>query len=351
MGWVYARRCMIARDKDTFEAAQSTIWPKGGGEVGRMIRSKDWSKTPLGALENWESSLRVIVGVILNSRFPMMIMWGPNHLHIYNDAYRPMLRGKHPEALGAPAAEVWEEVWDDVAAPMVHQVMDGGAATWTEDMQLYIKGEDMLEETYFTFSFSPILGEYGEVLGLLSTVQETTTKVLSDRQIALLHELATHAIGNKSEGEAYRNIMNALSTYEADIPFALLFRYDEKIKSYHLSGATGLQQYEGPLKDDKRWPLQDAIDNRKEIIADISVSSFGVVPNNQHGTSSKQAIVLPLTRHGKDFQAALVIGISPHRKLDERYKKFFTSLLDQVATVILNARIIEIERRLSRSKR
>ena len=181
----------------------ATDWLLGGGEMGRLIRSMDWSKTKLGPVEDWPSSLRTMLGVVLGSRFPMLLWWGPDLLHLYNDAYRSILRDKHPASLGAPAAQVWAEVWD-VAGPMIRSVQEGGPATWTEDLQLFINSEGKTEETYFTFSYSPVPGDDGRVGGVLNTVQETTAKVQSERQIRMLHDLATRAADAKSEDEAYR---------------------------------------------------------------------------------------------------------------------------------------------------
>src|SRR5213593_666688 len=107
----------------------------GGGEMGALMRATDWSKTKLGPVETWPKSLRTMLGVVLGSRFPMLLWWGPDLLHLYNDAYRPILRDKHPASLAAPAADVWAEVWD-VAGPMARGVQQGGSATWTEDLQL-----------------------------------------------------------------------------------------------------------------------------------------------------------------------------------------------------------------------
>ena len=170
----------------------------GSGEMAAIMRGMDWSRTKLGPVEDWPQSLRTMLGVILGSRFPMLLWWGPELLHLYNDAYRPILRDKHPASLAAPAAEVWAEVWD-VAGPMARSVQEGGPATWTEDLQLLINSGDMAEETYFTFSYSPVPGDDGRIGGLLNTVQETTAKVQSERQVRMLYELAGRAAEAKSE--------------------------------------------------------------------------------------------------------------------------------------------------------
>jgi hypothetical protein len=212
-----------------------------GGEMGAIMRSTDWSKTKLGPVEDWPKSLRTMLGVVLGSRFPMLLWWGPDLLHLYNDAYRPILRDKHPASLAAPAAQVWAEVWD-VAGPMARSVQEGGPATWTEDLQLFINNGGMAEETYFTFSYSPVPGDDGRVGGLLNTVQETTAKVQSERQSRMLHDLAARAADAKSEDEAYRIAAEVLSANELDLPFVLLYVLNEKADDAQLVGVSGWKE-------------------------------------------------------------------------------------------------------------
>src|ERR1700737_2643516 len=180
--------------------ARPQDWLAGGGEMGAIMRSTDWSKTLLGPIERWPRSLKTMLGVVLGSRFPMLLWWGPDLLHLYNDGYRTILRDKHPASLAAPAALVWAEIWD-VAGPMARGVLAGGPATWTEDLQLFINSGGMAEETYFTFSYSPVPGDDGRIGGLLNTVQETTLKVRSERQIRMLHDLSARAADATPESE------------------------------------------------------------------------------------------------------------------------------------------------------
>src|SRR5262249_11359531 len=220
----------------------STGFPKdlfaGGGEMGALVRSTDWSKTKLGPVESWPSSLRTMLGVVLGSRFPMLLWWGPDLLHLYNDAYRPILRDKHPDSLAAPAAEIWAEVWD-VAGPMARSVLAGGPATWTEDLQLFINSGSMAEETYFTFSYSPIPGDDGKVGGILNTVQGTTAKVQGERPIRMLHDLAARAADARSEREAFAIVAEVLDSNPLDLPFALLYSLDESVNGLTLVGSSG----------------------------------------------------------------------------------------------------------------
>ncbi len=327
----------------------------GGGEMGALMRSTDWSNTRLGPVENWPRSLRTMLGVVLGSRFPMLLWWGPDLLHLYNDAYRPILRDKHPASLAAPAAEVWAEVWD-VAGPMARSVQEGGPATWTEDLQLFINSGGMAEETYFTFSYSPVPGDDGRVGGLLNTVQETTAKVQSERQIRMLHALAARAAEAKSEDEAYRIAAEILSAYELDLPFVLLYVLNEEADDAQLIAVSGWKEYEGrampahvPIKEGATppsWPFAEVIRTGQELVIDDLSSRFGPLPAGRWNARPERAIVLPLSRTGQSAPYAfLVAGISPHRALDDRYQRFFRAIADQVANVIANARAYEAEKK------
>jgi signal transduction histidine kinase len=344
---------------DTLEALTVSADPVndpfvGGGEMGAIMRATDWSKTKLGPVESWPKSLKTMLGVILGSRFPMLLWWGPDLLHLYNDAYRPILRDKHPASLAAPAAEVWAEVWD-VAGPMAQGVQEGGPATWTEDLQLFIHSGNMAEETYFTFSYSPVPGDDGRVGGILNTVQETTAKVQGERQIRMLHELAAQTGQAKSEGEAFRIAAEVLGANELDLPFTLIYALDEKGDSVHLVASSGWSTYEGPakpfetaLQDDAgipSWPFAEVIRSNREVIVEDLSARFGPLPMGRWAAPPERAVVLPLGRsdHARPY-ALLVAGVSPHRSLDDRYKRFFLTTADQVANVIASARAYEAEK-------
>ena len=152
------------------------------GEVGALIGSRDWSKTRLGPLETWPSSLKTMIGVMLGSRFPMMLGWGPDLLEFYNDAYVPVLGVKHPASLGAPVRVVWSEIWN-VVGPLMLSVLSGGPALWREHELLFINSRGFAQETFHTFSQSPVPGDDGKVGGVLLTVQETTEQVQGERQL------------------------------------------------------------------------------------------------------------------------------------------------------------------------
>src|SRR3954447_3322815 len=139
----------------------------GGGEVGALMRAMDWSKTRLGPVQSWPQSLRTSLSICLHSRFELFLWWGPELIMLYNDAYRQTLASKHPRALGKPGSEVWPEIWP-VIGPMLQNVLSTGEATWSDDLRLILERHGYPEETYHTFSYSPVLDESGGIGGVFT---------------------------------------------------------------------------------------------------------------------------------------------------------------------------------------
>ncbi len=149
--------------------------------MGELTRKYDWSKTSLSSPDQWPQSLRTSVSILLNSQFPMFVWWGKELITLYNDSYKIIAGDKHPGLLGKSGQQAWAEIWDDLA-PLVEKVFKG-TSTWSEDLLLYINRRGFVEQTYFTFSYSPILDESGGVGGLFCAVVETTEKVVSKKKV------------------------------------------------------------------------------------------------------------------------------------------------------------------------
>jgi PAS domain S-box-containing protein len=156
----------------------------GGGEMGALTRAYDWSSTPLGPVEQWPQTLKAIVGVILHSEFPMFLWWGEEMIQFYNDAYRPSLgeNGKHPKALGQRARECWPEIWE-VIYPLILQVKTANESFFLEDQLIPIYRNGKLEEVYWTFSYSSVIGESGTIDGVLVVCNETTGTVRTMQEL------------------------------------------------------------------------------------------------------------------------------------------------------------------------
>jgi signal transduction histidine kinase len=151
------------------------------GETGGLLLATDWAATPLGPMEQWPQSLRIAAGICLHSRFPMFVWWGPQAINIYNDAYIPMLGKRHPTAFGRPAQETWNDIWDVVGAQR-RMVMERGEPSWNERVLLVMERNGFREDTWFTWSYSPIYDDDGTIGGMFCAVTEETARVLAERE-------------------------------------------------------------------------------------------------------------------------------------------------------------------------
>ncbi len=151
---------------------------RGGGEMGALTRAFDWSATPVGSPEHWPQSLRTTMSILLSSKAPMFLWWGEDLIQFYNDGYRPSLgeNGKHPSALGQKGIDCWPEIWDTIH-PLIHQVRTTGEPTWSENQLIPIYRNGSLEDVYWTFGYSAVMGESGNVEGVLVVCLETTESV------------------------------------------------------------------------------------------------------------------------------------------------------------------------------
>ncbi len=155
-------------------------------------------------METWPYSLKVTLQILLSSRFPMQILWGPDYLQFYNDAYIPIAGNKHPAGIGQRAEDCWQEVWDFSGA-LLEQVRTTGEATWSEDQPLVLNRNGQAEEGYFTFSYTPIWDEQGQVGGIFIAVNETTQKILGERRERTLRAAA------QAVSENLENVLTSIS--------------------------------------------------------------------------------------------------------------------------------------------
>jgi len=173
-----------------------------GGQVGALMREHDWSSSPLGPPHRWPQSLRTVTALLLQSRFPMFVAWGAELGFLYNDPYAEILGAKHPRALGARFSDIWSEIWPDIS-PLIDAAM-AGQATYREDLPLVMNRKGYDEQTWFTFSYSPVRDETGHVAGMFCAVSETTQKVLAERALRESNETLERRV---SEALAERKIL------------------------------------------------------------------------------------------------------------------------------------------------
>jgi signal transduction histidine kinase/ActR/RegA family two-component response regulator len=156
-------------------------WPPGPGAMAAWVRDNDWSKTPLGAISQWPASLRIAVGSVLDSPLPTIVLWGPQLIQVYNDAYQPILGERHPAALGQPTRECWPEVWA-FNEPIYRRVQDGGERVHFEDQEYVIEPSGVPESRFFTITYTPARDESGEIHGVTVIAMDTTERVRVERE-------------------------------------------------------------------------------------------------------------------------------------------------------------------------
>jgi PAS domain S-box-containing protein len=325
------------------DSAQSFL--DSEGEMAQHIARFPWSDHPLGPLgplEAWSPSLKTAVSIILNSQHPMWIGWGDQMSFLYNDAYVQVLgRAKHPWALGRPADEVWAEIWD-VCGPLADKVFQRGEATFLDDVRLMMNRGTFLEETFFSFSYSPIRDEFGRVAGLFCPSNDVTAKVVGARRSRALSELVANALVQKSTAAACASAIATLAHSTDDAPFALLYLYDGE--DCRLEQAAGMASDERTLAPFAPSVARVAREGRSHVLSLRELAAD--VPPGPDGTPILEAVVLPLTA-GSQARAlgALVVGVNPGRPLDAEYRAFFELVASNISAAVQNARATEEERR------
>src|SRR5579875_1364721 len=236
----------------------------GGGELGARMRETDWSATPLGPVEDWPQSLRTCIRIILTSQQPMFVWWGERLINLYNDAYRSILGGKHPAAFGQPADEVWREIWDQVG-PRAESAMRSNEGTYDESLLLIMERYGYREETYYTFSYSPVPNDQGGAGGIICANTDDTRRIISERQVSLLRELAAKTSDSRTWQDACWLSARGLTANPQDICFGLIYVLNEARDGLELASMTGLDKGHPaapavmPFDNNAAWPLNQAV--------------------------------------------------------------------------------------------
>lgn len=310
--------------------------------------------TPVGPESQWPQGLKTAVRIMLSSRYAMWLGWGPEFTFFYNDAYAEMTLGpKHPWALGRPAQEVWSEIWDDVG-PRAESVIRTGKATWDEGLLLFLERRGFPEETYHTFSYSPLPGDGDLVGGMLCVVTEDTERAIGERRLQTLQELAARTTDeSKTEWDAYQNAAVILAGNQKDLPFSLLYLLESDGRRARLAGCTGVQPRSvvSPEVIDLQeatspWPFSQVTETGGGVEVDGLTERLGPLKVGVWPEPPRTAMVLPLAKPGQTQPAGfLVAGVSPRRPFDDAYRGFLDLVAQQIGTAIANARAYEEERR------
>lgn len=319
----------------------------GDGEMARMMRQHDWAMTSLGPPEAWPRSLKVALQLLLTSRFEMWLGWGPDINFFYNDAYRPTLGNKHLNALALPTKVVWAEIWDDVKDRLAH-VYETGQATWDRALLLLLERNGYAEETYHTFSYSPLLGDSGEVAGVFCAVSEETERVIGERRMDTMRQLASGLAASNTAAEVYEASRSVLSECRKDLPFSALYVFspDGQAERVWTSGVKDCDALAPAFIElaDATWDLASIWDNQQLHLLEISH-----IPNLSTGAWSRpasQIAVVPLVGQGRERpRGVLLCGLNPHRLASDDYLDFLKLVSGQVASRLASAEAFDTERR------
>lgn len=323
------------------------------GELGTMIRNFNWDTTPLGPVYTWSQSLKTTVNLMLNSKNPIWVGWGPQNTFLYNDAYIDVLgKDKHSWALGKPASVVWEEIWD-FAGPLSDKVYNEGIASSGEDVQLFMKRGDFLEEVYFSFAYSPVFDENGDVGGLFCPNFETTSKILNARRNLTLSELASKSLIEKTIKGAVSSAAATLAKNPADVPFAVFYLLNKKQTKAEIVQRVGLTKCTEAIFPQKinfaeadalaePWVVAKVMQTGKPVFTNVEATD--VLPLGLAGQQVKEAIALPLTS-GTTVLGIIILGINPTRRIDRDYTIFFEMVAGQISTAVQNATLAETEKK------
>jgi signal transduction histidine kinase/DNA-binding response OmpR family regulator/anti-sigma regulatory factor (Ser/Thr protein kinase) len=327
-----------------------------GGDVRRDLAAVDWAATPLGPPDNWPQSLVSVVRVLLTTRFSMWMAWGPDLTFFCNDAYRRDTLGrKYPWALGRPASEVWAEVWPE-AGPRIEHVMSTGEATWDERLLLFLERNGYREESYHTFSYSPLDDDDGKVVGMLCVVSEDTERVIGAREMATVRDLGARVTALRSEEEVLDAVSTQLAADPRSVPWGLVYVFEGNGSSALLSASPGVpaghpvavpvvDAAAEPGAQDAAWPVHDVLQGRTVLVDDLPGRFGPDLPSGAWPEPPLQALAVPLRQQGNARPAGfLVAALNRYRALDADYQGFVELLADQISSALAGARAYREER-------
>jgi PAS domain S-box-containing protein len=320
-----------------------------GGEVGRDLAQVNWEATPLGPPSGWPQSLQTAVSILLSSRFPMWMAWGPELTFFCNAAYRRDTLGrKYPWALGRPASQVWAEIWHDIG-PRIDQVLSTEAATWDVALLLFLERSGYPEESYHTFSYSPLRDDDGHTVGMLCVVSEDTDRVISERRMATLRDLGSDPSVIRTEQETLSFADRQLGHNLRDLPFTLTYLFDDSgdarlagqsgIASGHPAAPARLAAGSGSV-----WPLAEPA-HGEMVLVDLDPDRYPELPSGDWQDPPTRALVVPLLQQGDSPSGFLVAALNRFRPLDDVYRGFVTLVAGHIAAGIGSARSYQNQQR------
>jgi signal transduction histidine kinase len=307
-----------------------------------LLSRSEWAASPLGAPERWSDLLRRSAELCLDSRLALSLAWGPDRALFYNEAFARVCGNKHPRALGRDFRECWSSAWP-VLEPHFERA-EQGEGCLVEDAHLFVDHTGPLREAFFTFSFTPVRDDAGDVVGVLQSVEETTAKMLSMRRSALLARVSAAGRAATTARQAVESSLAALTGGELDIPFALAYDGD-----FELLACTASAPEACTLDDRTRekrpvaiWQVPAVASSGQTRILSGLEARFGPLASGPYPEAPDSAVLLPIVEPSAVTPyAVLVAAASPRCPLDHGYRGFFEQLAHAISSNVAWARAHE----------
>ena len=303
----------------------------GGGEMAELIHQYDWSHHPLGDPQQWPSCLINSLRLMLHAHSPMFIWWSEGLYMFYNDAYLPALGQNHPQALGRPAAEVWQSIWEPYRK-IVDGIMQGQEAYSFAEQLVPLDRKGFWEETYWNFSYNPILDEAGQVRGIFGLSQEVTRRVISERRLKTLKKLTDQMLMSARVPQVGQRACQALTQHPDDTSFALVYLLEADKQSARRVGHTPtaspdrIPEIVRVGAATAEWPFAQVRRTLKPVLVDYAKSD---------AAQSPWAVVVPIYQSDQQrLRGFFVAGISAQLEYNTEYADFFQLLAGQIATAM-----------------
>lgn len=313
---------------------------EGGGLMGELMRAYNWTEHPLGEPEQWPHSLQTTIRLILNSAYPMFLWWSKDLYMFHNDRYLPALGKKHPKALGASARVMWAEIWEQLGG-IVENILSGGEPFYAENLLVPLERKGFMEETYWTFSYSPAYNDEGKIEGIFCACNEVTQTVLSERRLKTIKKISDSTIQIETVEQACKMACHFISQNDHDIPYSILYLINSDEAEARLYGYTGplnKNSIQTSVKFDgefaRQCHLQEVVKSKRSVM--ISDFHNSIFDNEEvRKFQIKENVIFPILAPGEEKMIGFFIsGINPRLEYDDAYKGFLQLLSSHIATAI-----------------
>ncbi|MBO9699038.1 MAG: PAS domain S-box protein [Sporocytophaga sp.] len=338
------------RNKGRVNSVNQQDFLSEGGLMGELMREYRWNSHPLGDPEKWPQSLKTLTKLILHSALPMAIWWSKDLYLIYNDPFIPALGDKHPEVLGADGSLIWKDIWPQQVS-LMEEILSEGKSFYTENLMLPLKRDGNNEETYWTFSCSPAHDTDGNIRGVFCTCFEESKRVLDDRRILTLKNIAGVNAQAMTIEKVSKEIFGIIEKNEIDIPFALIYLIDEKEEFASLLGKSRkLPHSAAPLlislkspSMDKQLPLAKIMENNKSLIIDDFANNYWSTYDSLNQLIDK-VVIMPIFKYGKEYLSGFFIsGINPRLNFDINYRNYLELVAGKLELLLTSIRAQQAE--------